>query len=79
MKRVLLGPENGEDTCSRILLDPKQQDGSLVVQIFQLISSMSESGLTEVSHYISMMDVQRFHQINLREIGDTLSNLLIRT
>jgi hypothetical protein len=40
---------------------------------------MTETGLTEVSHFISVMDVQSFHSINLREIKDELSKAIIKT
>lgn len=40
---------------------------------------MAESGLTDLQHFISVMDVQSFHQTNLREIQDTLSRIIIKT
>ena len=52
---------------------------TLPTVIFQFLSSLAESGLTEVSHFISVLDVQRYHQTNLREIGGDLSKVIIRT
>jgi hypothetical protein len=39
---------------------------------------LAESGLTELSYFVSVMDVQTFHQTNLREIGEELSKLIIK-
>ena len=39
---------------------------------------MTETGLTEVSHFISVMDIQSFHQTNMREIKDELSKTIIK-
>ena len=47
--------------------------------MFKLLSSMAESGLVEVSHYVTVQDVQRYHQTNLRDIDDELSKEIIRT
>lgn len=55
------------------------QDGPLPINIFQFLSSMAESGLIEISQHISALDVQKYHQINLRDIRETLSKLIIRT
>jgi len=40
-----------------ILLSQPKQEGGLAMRILQLVCSMSESGLTEVSHYISNLDI----------------------
>ena len=40
---------------------------------------MAESGLIEVSQHMSAQDVQRYHQINLRDINEALSKIIIRT
>ena len=40
---------------------------------------MAESGLVEVSQFVSVQDVQRYHQTNLRDIDDELSKEIIRT
>ena len=40
----------------------------LPAKIFGLLGNIAESGLTEISHYVSVMDIQQFHQTNLSEI-----------
>lgn len=74
-KRLLLGPESESEMPSPLMLNSQ----ALPTVIFQFLSSLAESGLTEVSHYISVLDVQRYHQTNLREIGEDLSKVIIRT
>ena len=73
-KRLLLGKFPDDDMPSQLL-----QDGDLPFRLFQFLSSMAESGLIEVSHYISVLNVKSYHQNNLREIGDKLSKEIIRT
>jgi len=74
-KRLLLGPESDSELPSPLMLNSQ----TLPTVIFQFLSSLAESGLTEVSHFISVLDVQRYHQTNLREIGGDLSKVIIRT
>ena len=52
---------------------------TLPAKIFGFLSSLAESGLTEVGHYVSVMDIQRYHQTNLSEIQEELSKVIIRT
>jgi competence protein ComGF len=40
---------------------------------------MAESGHVEVAHYVSTLDVQRYHRLNIREVGEKLSREIIRT
>lgn len=52
---------------------------TLPAKIFGFLSSLAESGLTEVGHYVSVMDIQRYHQTNLSEIQEELSKVIIKT
>ena len=74
-KRLLLGPESESEMPSPLMLNSQ----TLPTVIFQFLSSLAESGLTEVTHFISVLDVQHYHQTNLREIGEDLSKVIIRT
>jgi len=51
----------------------------LPAKIFGFLGNIAESGLTEISHYVSVMDIQQFHQTNLSEIQEELSQLIIKT
>jgi hypothetical protein len=55
-KRLLFGPYQDDGMPSQIM-----QDGDLPIRLFQFLSSMAESGLIEVSHYVSVLDVQSYH------------------
>lgn len=59
-KRLLFGedPENG--IPSQIFVE--NSGAGLPLKMFKLLSSLAESGLVEVSHYVSVQDVQRYHQ-----------------
>lgn len=62
-KRLLLGDEVDNELPAAIMISQK-----LPLLIFEFVSSLAESGLIEVSHYISQVDLQRFHRTNLSEI-----------
>lgn len=74
-KRLLLGSDNNNEIPSVLMVNAQ----SLPTSMFRFLSSMSESGLTDLSHYVSVMDIQRYHQTNLREIQEELSKVIIKT
>ena len=78
-KRLLLGPENESSSYSELPSVLMVNSQTLSVRIFQFMCSLSESGLTELQHYISVMDIKRYHQTNLSEIKEELSKLIIKT
>lgn len=55
-KRLLLGPEH-ENTFSEMPSMLLVNSQNLAIRIFLFISSMAESGLTEMQHFVSVMDV----------------------
>ena len=73
-KRLLLGPDNNE-MPSMLLVNGQ----TLPIKIFTFLSSLAESGLTELQHYVGVLDIQRYHQINLSEIKEDLSKVIIKT
>ena len=78
-KRLLMGPETEGRGYSEMPSMIMINNQTLPAKIFGFLSSLAESGLTEVGHYVSVMDIQRYHQTNLSEIQEELSKVIIRT
>ena len=78
-KRLLFGPESERNTYSEMPSMLLVNSQTLAIRIFMFIGSMSESGLTDITYFISVMDISSFQQTNLREIQDSLSQTIIKT
>ena len=70
-----MGPQTNSELPSIILM----HNQILPAKIFGFLGNIAESGMTEISHYVSVMDIQQFHQTNLSEIQEELSQLIIKT
>lgn len=76
-KRLLMGHQsesNGYSEMPSMLMVHSQ---TLPLKIFLFLSALSESGLAELSHFVSVMDIQGYHQTNLREVQEELSKVII--
>lgn len=74
-----MGPETEGQGYSEMPSMIMINNQTLPAKIFDFLSNLAESGLTEVGHYVSVMDIQRYHQTNLSEIQEELSKVIIRT